>query len=102
MTPGTAELAREGYRANAGDRCAFCKSELLDVLGPLAPEHGYDAVATGTNADDARAGFRPGILAAADRGAVTPLKTPASPRTRSARRRTTGACPPGTSRRRPA
>ncbi len=73
FTPETDELAREGYVANAGDRCAFCKSELLDVLGPLAAGHGYDAVATGTNADDARAGFRPGIRAAADRGAVTPL-----------------------------
>ena len=31
------------------------------------------AVATGTNADDAVAGFRPGIRAAAERGAVTPL-----------------------------
>jgi len=74
LTPRTAEMEREGYRANDGDRCAFCKAELLDVLGPLAEEHGYDAVATGTNADDARAGFRPGIAAAADRGALTPLK----------------------------
>jgi uncharacterized protein len=74
LTPRTSEMEREGYRANEGDRCAFCKAELLDVLGPLAGEHGYDAVATGTNADDARAGFRPGIAAAADRGAVTPLR----------------------------
>ena len=74
LTPRTAEMERAGYRANEGDRCAFCKAELLDVLGPLAEEHAYDAVATGTNADDARAGFRPGIAAAADRGAVTPLK----------------------------
>ena len=73
LTPQTHELEREGYRANAGDRCAFCKTELLDVLAPLAREQGYDAVATGTNADDARAGFRPGIAAAAERGAVTPL-----------------------------
>ena len=73
LTPRTSEMEREGYRANAGDRCAFCKAELLDTLGPLAEEHGYAAVATGTNADDARAGFRPGIAAAADRGAVTPL-----------------------------
>ena len=73
LTPRTAEMEREGYRANDGDRCAFCKAELLDVLGPLAVEHGCDAVATGTNADDARAGFRPGIAAAGDRGAVTPL-----------------------------
>jgi uncharacterized protein len=73
LTPRTHELDREGYRANDGDRCAFCKAELLDVLGPLARERGYDVVATGTNADDARAGFRPGIAAATDRGAVTPL-----------------------------
>ncbi len=73
LTPRTHELEREGYRANDGDRCAFCKAELLDVLGPLAREQGYDAVATGTNADDARAGFRPGIAAASERGAVTPL-----------------------------
>jgi pyridinium-3,5-biscarboxylic acid mononucleotide sulfurtransferase len=46
---------------------------LLDVLGPLAEHDGFAAVATGTNADDATAGFRPGIRAAAERGAVTPL-----------------------------
>jgi uncharacterized protein len=73
LTPRTLEMEREGYRANDGDRCAFCKAELLDVLGPLAIERGYDVVATGTNADDARAGFRPGIAAATERGAVTPL-----------------------------
>ena len=71
--PATDELSREGYRANAGDRCYFCKAELLDVVGPLAAELGMNHVATGTNADDARAGFRPGITAAAERAAVTPL-----------------------------
>jgi uncharacterized protein len=74
LTPQTHEMEREGYRANAGDRCYFCKAELLDVLGPLADEHGFAAVATGTNADDAVAGFRPGIRAAAERGAATPLR----------------------------
>lgn len=74
LTPGTDELSREGYRANAGDRCYFCKSELLDTLAPLAAELGLAVVATGTNADDAIAGFRPGIRAAAERGAVTPLR----------------------------
>jgi uncharacterized protein len=73
LLPETDELSRDGYVANDGDRCAFCKSELLEVLTPLAEAHGFAAVATGTNADDARAGFRPGIQAAADRGAVTPL-----------------------------
>jgi uncharacterized protein len=74
LTPRTEEMEREGYRANAGDRCYFCKAELLDVLAPLAAEHGLAHVATGTNADDAVAGFRPGIRAAAERGAVTPLR----------------------------
>ena len=64
LTPRTDEMSRDGYRANAGDRCYFCKAELLDVLRPLADELGVRAVATGTNADDARAGFRPGIRAA--------------------------------------
>jgi uncharacterized protein len=72
-TPRTDEMARPGYRANAGDRCYFCKAELLDVLGPLARRLGLARVATGTNADDAAAGFRPGIRAAAERAAVTPL-----------------------------
>ncbi len=73
VTPTTHEMDRAGYRANAGDRCYFCKSELVDVLVPLAAKLGLAAVATGTNADDALAGFRPGIRAAAERGAVTPL-----------------------------
>jgi uncharacterized protein len=74
VTPDTHEMAREGYRANGGDRCYFCKAELLDVLRPLADDLGIAEVATGTNADDAVADFRPGIRAAAERGAVTPLR----------------------------
>jgi pyridinium-3,5-biscarboxylic acid mononucleotide sulfurtransferase len=74
VTPRTNELDRPGYAANDGDRCYFCKAELLDVLLPIAGDHGHAHVATGTNADDAIAGFRPGIRAAAERGAVTPLR----------------------------
>jgi len=73
LSAATQEMQRAGYRANAGDRCYFCKAELIDVLSGLAEELGVAAVATGTNADDARAGFRPGIKAAAERGAATPL-----------------------------
>lgn len=73
VRPPTDELARPGYRANGGDRCYFCKAELLDVLLPLAAEHGLAYVATGTNADDLAAGFRPGIRAAQERGAIRPL-----------------------------
>ena len=71
--PPTDELSRPGYVANAGDRCAFCKTELVDVLTPLAARLGIADVVTGTNADDLRAGFRPGIRAAAERGAWAPL-----------------------------
>jgi len=74
LSPRTDEMSRDGYRANGGDRCYFCKAELLDVLGPVAGREGFTHVATGTNADDARAGFRPGIRAAAERGAATPLR----------------------------
>ncbi|CAB4704103.1 MAG: ATP-dependent sacrificial sulfur transferase LarE [Actinobacteria bacterium] len=73
LTPETHELDREGYRANDGDRCFFCKAELLDTLVPIAAERGIAYVATGTNADDLAAGFRPGIRAAAERSAITPL-----------------------------
>ncbi len=73
LSAATQEMQRAGYRANAGDRCYFCKAELIDVLNRLAEELGVAAVATGTNADDSRAGFRPGIKAAAERGAATPL-----------------------------
>jgi len=73
VTPETREIERDGYRRNDGDRCSHCKAELLDVLRRLAVEENVAHVATGTNADDARAGFRPGIAAARERGAITPL-----------------------------
>lgn len=74
VAPATDELSREGYRQNAGSRCYFCKSELLDTLLPLAGALGLASVVTGTNADDAVAGFRPGIRAADERGVVAPLR----------------------------
>ena len=44
------------------------------MLATLADARGITTVATGTNADDAVAGFRPGIRAADERGAVAPLR----------------------------
>ena len=70
--PTTQEMDRAGYRANAGDRCYFCKTELFEVFAPEAARRGWP-VATGTNADDLVAGFRPGIRAAVEHGALTPL-----------------------------
>jgi uncharacterized protein len=74
LTPATDEMTRVGYRANSQDRCYFCKAELLDVLMPLAESASVTHVVTGTNADDAVAGFRPGIRAADERGARAPLR----------------------------
>jgi uncharacterized protein len=67
----TAELGREEYARNAADRCYWCKTELLDVLTPIARER-EAGIALGTNADD-RTDYRPGSAAARERGAVTPL-----------------------------
>lgn len=70
----TDEMNREGYRENSTSRCYFCKAELLEVVSGLLDELPDGArVATGTNADDLVAGFRPGIRAASERGAITPL-----------------------------
>ncbi len=73
LTPGTDELSRPGYRANGPDRCYFCKSSVLDTIAAAAREHGFELVATGTNADDAADRFRPGIRAGHERGIRTPL-----------------------------
>jgi uncharacterized protein len=74
VRPATDEMSRPGYVANGTDRCFHCKATLLDTLRPLAHELGLAHVVTGTNADDARDPFRPGIRAAAERGARTPLR----------------------------
>jgi pyridinium-3,5-biscarboxylic acid mononucleotide sulfurtransferase len=67
----TDELERAEYVANAGDRCAHCKSALMDALAPLA-EAEESTVVLGTNVDDL-GDHRPGQQAAAERGAVFPL-----------------------------
>jgi uncharacterized protein len=87
LTPTTRELDRAGYVANGTDRCFHCKATLVDTLRPLAHELGLAHVATGTNADDLVAGFRPGIRAAAERGAVTPLRRLTKQQVRDASRR---------------
>jgi pyridinium-3,5-biscarboxylic acid mononucleotide sulfurtransferase len=74
VTPHTDELASAGYRANGRDRCYFCKSTVLTAIIALAADHGFTAVATGTNADDAVDPFRPGIRAGDERGVHTPLR----------------------------
>lgn len=68
---GTSELEDERYAANPHDRCYFCKSALMDRLGPLAEEMGVP-VLLGTNLDDL-GDWRPGQRAATERGARHPM-----------------------------
>jgi uncharacterized protein len=67
----TDELANPQYVANDGDRCYWCKTALLDVLGPLADQHGA-TVTLGVNLDDL-GDHRPGQQAAQEAGARFPL-----------------------------
>lgn len=65
----TDELANPAYAMNDGERCFHCKTELLDVIGPLADGA---TVVLGVNVDDL-GDHRPGQRAAAARGAAFPL-----------------------------
>jgi len=68
----THEMENPNYTSNPVNRCYFCKSELHDTLKPLALERGYPYVVDGVNADDL-SDYRPGIQAAKERGARSPL-----------------------------
>ncbi|PAX54611.1 ATP-dependent sacrificial sulfur transferase LarE [Brunnivagina elsteri] len=68
----TNEMENPNYTSNPVNRCYFCKSELHDTLKPLAKKLGYPFVVDGVNADDLQ-DYRPGIQAARERGAISPL-----------------------------
>ena len=67
----THEIRREEYARNDPDRCYWCKTELFEVLQPIAAEMRAD-ILVGTNADDL-AEHRPGGRAATERGVRAPL-----------------------------
>ena len=68
----THEMENPSYRANAGDRCYFCKDELFSVLDQLAAARKISAIAYGVNADDTL-DFRPGHRAATEHHVLAPL-----------------------------
>lgn len=68
----THEMENPKYRANAADRCYFCKDELFNVLDVMAQERGFAAIAYGVNADDTL-DFRPGHRAATEHRVLAPL-----------------------------
>jgi uncharacterized protein len=69
----TNEMELAGYRANAGDRCYYCKSALYDTVQALAATRSSnEAIFVGTQVDDLGE-HRPGLQAAIERGVVAPL-----------------------------
>jgi len=68
----TREGEREGYVANRGDRCYFCKHELYSVLRDTFAAGGWKTVVDGTNAADAGE-HRPGRRAADELDVESPL-----------------------------
>jgi len=66
------EIDDENYLANNADRCFHCKSELYRLSREKQLEWGVAHVANGTNLDDL-GDYRPGLQAAKDAGARSPL-----------------------------
>ncbi len=67
----TNELDNPRYVENAGDRCFWCKTALMDELAPVA-QAASATIVLGVNLDDL-GDHRPGQQAAAERGARFPL-----------------------------
>jgi uncharacterized protein len=67
----TSEMEDAAYVANGPDRCARCKTALMDAVGPLALAEGATVV-LGVNVSDL-GDHRPGQAAAAAAGAAFPL-----------------------------
>lgn len=68
----THEIDNPNYASNPTNRCYYCKTELYDVAEKWAREHGFAAIANGTNTDDL-GDYRPGLDAAREAKVVSPL-----------------------------
>lgn len=68
----TDELEVPRYRANQGDRCYFCKTELYETCFAKAKELGFQWVLNGANCDDMQ-DYRPGLRAGEEWKVRSPL-----------------------------
>lgn len=68
----TEEFLRPEYRANAGDRCFFCKDTLYSLATSRLQELGVNAIVNGANCDDL-GDHRPGMRAANEHNVHSPL-----------------------------
>jgi uncharacterized protein len=71
-TLATEELASAGYRANAGERCYFCRHTLFSAMARWAAARGFSTLAYGEIQDDLL-DHRPGRRAAAELCVCAPL-----------------------------
>jgi uncharacterized protein len=72
LTIFTEQYQQPEFFSNPPNRCYYCKRELFAKLRQLADREGLNWVADGTNYDDL-GDHRPGIMAAAELGARSPL-----------------------------
>jgi len=72
-TVHTEEMLNASFRANASDRCYYCKDELFTKLSPVAESLGLRWLAYGANLDDI-GDHRPGQRAAAEWRVRAPLQ----------------------------
>lgn len=72
MRVETFEGDNPDYRANAGDRCFFCKDELFERIRSAVDATAFPVIAHGANTDDA-GDYRPGEQAAQRHGVAAPL-----------------------------
>lgn len=68
----TNEFENANYRANAGNRCFFCKDTLYRISGEQLAELGVEILVNGTNVDDL-GDHRPGLQAADAHQVRSPL-----------------------------
>jgi len=69
---GTQEFSQDDYLRNDGSRCYFCKSELYSQIQSVQAKLGFAAICSGANLDDL-GDYRPGLIAAKEKGIVHPL-----------------------------
>ncbi|MED4907807.1 ATP-dependent sacrificial sulfur transferase LarE [Brevibacillus centrosporus] len=74
MTTEIREMENLNFVSNPVNRCFFCKDGLYELLGKMAEENDWQAIiCDGANMDD-QGDYRPGRVAAAQRGVRSPLQ----------------------------
>jgi uncharacterized protein len=68
------ELELDGFAQNPPNRCYLCKKELFAKIRRMAEQEGMAQVVEASNLDD-EGDYRPGLLAVAELGVLSPLRS---------------------------